>query len=336
MIDFNGKQKERDDMKKVILDVDTGSDDAIAIMTAALSDKLEVLGICTVNGNRCIENTTENTLRVVQYINAKIPVYKGCALPLVVSLTNGRRESIPFKGQEDKREDVHGDFLPLPTATIKAEKEDAVTYLIKSIMESDGDISIIAVGPLTNIAVAIRTQPEITRKIDTLYIMGGGWHEANITPSAEFNFWIDPEAAKIVVDSGCKIIMVPLDATHAGSISINDARFLANQKYPAAKLAATLIEKRLSGYNNWQPMTDKTTVPIHDALAVCAAIDEKVLADVRYINVDIDINGGVCDGQSVCDVENKDKHKKPNVYVALSANKEYFSEILKKTLLMRL
>lgn len=319
-------------MKKVILDVDTGSDDAIAIMTAVLSNELEVLGICTVNGNRNVENTTENTLRVVEHINAKVPVYKGCSLPMVVSLTNGRRKHVPFIGQEDKKEDVHGDFLPLPVANIKEEDENAVIWLIKTLMKSEGDISIIAVGPLTNLAMAIRIEPKIVNKISTLYIMGGGWHEQNITPAAEFNFWIDPEAAKIVLNCGCKIIMVPLDATHAGAISINDALYLKTQDSPAAKLAATLIEKRLHGYNNWQPMIDQTTVPIHDALAVCAAIDEKVLANVKYINVDIDISGGLSDGQSVCDVERKDKNKKPNVYIALNANKDYFAELLKKIL----
>lgn len=319
-------------MKKIILDVDTGSDDAIAIMTAVLSNELDVLGICTVNGNRSVENTTENTLRVVEHINAKVPVYKGCSLPMVVSLTKNRRKNVPFKGQEDKKEDVHGDYLPLPTATIKAQAENAVIWLVRTLMESEGDISLIAVGPLTNLAMAIRIQPEIVNKIQCVYIMGGGWHEMNITPAAEFNFWIDPEAAKIVLNSGCKIIMVPLDATHAGAISINDAIFLKSQNSPAAKLAATLIEKRLSGYNNWQPMVDQTTVPIHDALAVCAAIDQNVLSDVRYVNVDVDISGGLCDGQSVCDVEFKDKTKEPNVYIALSANKEYFAKLLKEIL----
>lgn len=319
-------------MKKIILDVDTGSDDAIAIMTAVLSNELDVLGICTVNGNRSVENTTENTLRVVEHINAKVPVYKGCSLPMVVSLTKNRRKNIPFKGQEDKKEDVHGDFLPLPAATIKTQTENAVIWLVKTLMKSEGDISLIAVGPLTNLAMAIRIQPEIVNKIQCIYIMGGGWHEMNITPAAEFNFWIDPEAAKIVLNSGCKIIMVPLDATHAGAISINDAIFLKSQNSPAAKLAATLIEKRLSGYNNWQPMVDQTTVPIHDALAVCAAIDQNVLSDIRYVNVDVDISGGLCDGQSVCDVEFKDKTKDPNVYIALSANKEYFAKLLKEIL----
>lgn len=323
-------------MKKIILDVDTGSDDAIAIMTAVLSDELDVLGICTVNGNRSIENTTENTLRVIEHINSNIPVYKGCSLPMVVSLTKGRRKHVPFKGQEDKKEDVHGDYMPLPEATIKVQNENAVFFYIKTLMESEGDISLIAVGPLTNLAMAMRVEPRIISKIKCIYIMGGGWHEMNITPSAEFNFWIDPEAAKIVLDSGCKIIMVPLDATHAGAISINDAMFLKEQDSPAAKLSATLIEKRLKGYNNWQPMIDQTTVPIHDALAVCAAIDERVLEDVRFVNVDIDISGGISDGQSVCDVEFKDKSKKPNVYVALSANKEYFAKVLRSILVKKI
>ncbi|MDD3361421.1 MAG: nucleoside hydrolase [Hespellia sp.] len=319
-------------MKKIILDVDTGSDDAIAIMTAVLSPELDVLGICTVNGNRCVENTTENTLRVVEYIGSNVPVYKGCALPMVVSLTKGRRECVPFEGQKNKKEDVHGDYLPIPESTITYEKECAVSWLVKTLMDSDGDISLIDVGPLTNLAMAMRIQPGIIDKIDTLYIMGGGWREQNITPAAEFNFWIDPEAAKIVINSGCKIVMVPLDATHAGAISIKDAMELREESSPGAKLTAALIEQRLKGYNNWQPMQDQTTVPIHDALAVCAAIDMDVLADVRYIHVDVDAGGGICDGQSVCDVEHKDKEAEPNVHIALNANVGRFAELLKTTL----
>lgn len=319
-------------MKKVILDVDTGSDDAIAIMTALLSPELDVLGICTVNGNRCIDNTTENTLRVVEHIGAKVPVYRGCALPMVVSLTKGRRECVPFTGQKDKKEDVHGDFMPLPEATITCEKECAVSWMVNTLMASEGDISLIAVGPLTNLAMAMRIQPEIVSKIEKIYIMGGGWHEQNITPAAEFNFWIDPEAAKIVVNSGVEIVLVPLDATHAGAISIHVAEELEKSDAPAAQLAAKLIAKRLSGYNNWQPMKDTTTVPIHDALAVCAAINMDVLADVHFVNVDVDCSGGVCDGQSVCDLEQKDKSAKPNVHLALNANRELFSSLLKTAL----
>ena len=191
-------------------------------------------------------------------------------------------------------------------------------------------------GPLTNVAMALRIQPEIAQKIEKIYIMGGGWHEMNITPAAEFNFWIDPEAAKIVVNSGVEIVMVPLDATHAGAISIHVAEQLEQCDAPAGQLAARLIAQRLHGYNNWQPMKDQTTVPIHDALAVCAAIDMAVLDDVRFVNVDVDCSGGLCDGQSVCDIEHKDKSAAPNVHLALGANRELFSEILLNTLTRKL
>lgn len=319
-------------MKKVILDVDTGTDDAIAIMTAVLSPDLEVLGVCSVNGNRGIEYTTENTLRVIEHIGGDVPVYKGCSLPMVSTLPPWRRPYLPFAGQENPEENVHKDYLDLPEATIKVQSEHAVFWLIKTLMESDGDISLIPVGPLTNIAMAMRLEPAICRKIKHIYIMGGGWRENNVTPGAEFNFWVDPEAAKIVIDSGCEITMVPLDATHAAAISTTDADDLKKIGTKASTAASDIIEQRRQGYNNWQPMEDQNTVPVHDALAVCAAINPDVLENVRFVHVDIDISGGICDGQSICDVGNKGKKTVPNVNVALSANKELFAAMLKSVL----
>lgn len=319
-------------MKKVILDVDTGSDDAIAIMTAILSPDLDVLGVCSVNGNRGIDFTTENTLRVVEYIGSDVPVFKGCSLPMVSTLPPWRRPFLPFAGQEHPEENVHQDYLDLPKATIKPQKEHAVTWLIKTLMESDGDIFLIPVGPLTNIAMAMRIEPAICEKIAGFYIMGGGWRENNVTPGAEFNFWVDPEAAKIVIDSGCNITMVPLDATHAAAISTKDADDLMELSSKASVASSDIIEQRRKGYNNWQPMEDQNTVPIHDALAVCAAINSAVLANVKFVHVDIDISGGICDGQSICDVDGKDKKAKPNVNVALSADKILFAQMLKDIL----
>lgn len=320
-------------MKKVILDVDTGSDDAIAIMTAVLSPELEVLGVCSVNGNRCIDNTTENSLRVMECLGEekRVPVYRGAALPLTVSLTKGRRDAVPFQGQKNQREDVHGDFLPLPKAHLKEEREPAVMWLLQTLLAAEPkSISIIAVGPLTNLALLLCSWPEAAERIDRLYIMGGGWREQNITPAAEFNFWIDPEAAAIVLNSGCDIVLVPLDATHAAALPIGLAEELERAGSALARLAAVLMRKRLSGYNNWQPMQDQTTVPIHDALAVCAAIDETVLKDVRNVHVAVDIGGGAADGQSICDVEQKNKEAVPNVHIALSADAEKFAQMLRK------
>lgn len=320
-------------MQKVILDVDTGTDDAIAMMTALLSPELEVLGVCSVNGNRGIDFTTENTLRVVEYLGLqdRIPVYRGCSLPMVSTLTPGRRDGIPATGEMDSN-NIHGDYVELPPSTIHTQPEHAVFWLIDTLMKSDGDITLIPVGPLTNIAMALRIEPRIAQKIKQIVIMGGGYKEVNITPSAEFNFWIDPEAAKIVFDSGCDITVVPLDATHKAVLSLADADALERRGTPAGKATARFIRHRQAGYKVWQPMADIDTVPIHDALAVCAVIDPEVLQNVVHTYVDIDIAGGAADGMSICDVDKRYKDKQPNARVALSADKDRFSRMVKEIL----
>lgn len=320
-------------MKKVIMDVDTGTDDAIAIMLALLSPELDVIGICSVNGNRGISFTTENTLRVVEYLGAaQVPVHKGCSLPMVSTLSPGRRNNIPYTGPEDPEDNVHGDYVELPPATIKPSAGNAVSWLIDTLMTSDGDITLIPVGPLTNIAMALRAEPEIAGKIKEIVLMGGGYREVNVTPSAEFNFWIDPEAAKIVFDSGCEITVVPLDATHAAAVPVEDARELRNIGTKAALLTADIIEHRWKGYKNWQPMDDVNTVPVHDALAVCAVINPSVLNPVVPVHGDIDLGGGASDGQSIFDFDKRIKRAEPNVKVALGADRKLFSTMLKEIL----
>ena len=314
--------------KKVILDVDTGTDDAIAIMTAVMSETLEVLGVCAVNGNRGIDFTTENTLRVIEYLGKDIPVFRGCSLPMVVSLTEGRREDIPYKGPKDPQDNVHGDYIDLPPATIREQPVSAVRWLVDTLMASEGDITLIPVGPLTNIAMALRIEPRIAQKIKRIVIMGGGCREVNITPTAEFNFWIDPEAAKIVFDCGCDILVVPLDATHAAAVSIRTAEALERKGTKPATLTARIIRQRQNAYKHWQPMADIDSVPVHDALAVCAVLDERVLGPVVETYADVDIGKGAADGMSIFDLDNRYKDRKKNVKVALGADPERFADML--------
>ena len=314
--------------KKVILDVDTGTDDAIAIMTAVMSETLEVLGVCAVNGNRGIDFTTENTLRVIEYLGKDIPVFRGCSLPMVVSLTEGRREDIPYKGPKDPQDNVHGDYIDLPPATIREQPVSAVRWLVDTLMASEGDITLIPVGPLTNIAMALRIEPRIAQKIKRIVIMGGGCREVNITPTAEFNFWIDPEAAKIVFDCGCDILVVPLDATHAAAVSIRTAEALERKGTKPAALTARIIRQRQNAYKHWQPMADINSVPVHDALAVCAVLDESVLGPVVETYADVDIGKGAADGMSIFDLDNRYKDRKKNVKVALGADPERFADML--------
>src|SRR5258707_8380913 len=166
---------------RIILDVDTGTDDAVALMVAALSPEIELLGATTVNGNTLVHNCTENTLRVFDYIGkSEIPVFQGMHLPLV---RQNIEQEIPATG-------IHGDFLDLPPSRTKKQTQHAVDWLIETYMKSEGDIILVPVGPLTNIAVAIRKEPRILEKIPELVIMGGAHDHGNSTPSAEFNIWL--------------------------------------------------------------------------------------------------------------------------------------------------
>lgn len=310
--------------KKIIMDVDTGTDDAIAIMLACLSEELEILGICTVNGNRSVEITTENTLRVLEFLKMDIPVYKGCHLPYASTLTKGRRDGIPIYEQGEKSDNIHRDYLDLPKAKTQAKDKNAVSWLVETLMNSEDKITLVPVGPLTNIAMALRTEPRIADKIQEIMIMGGAYAEGNVTPYAEFNFWVDPEAAKIVLEIGCKITLVPLDATHTGTISEEVIHELEMLDTDAGKAAAGIILERLEGFRRlYTPGTD--SVPVHDALAVAALINENVLEVVKSAHVDMDISGGEKDGMCICSFHDEANF---NVSLALKGNADEFAKVL--------
>lgn len=314
---------------KVILDVDTGSDDAIAIMAAALSKDIELLGITTVNGNRNVDITTDNTLRVVSLLGKPVPVYKGCSMPLVSTLLKGRRSNIPYKGPESKEEDVHGDHIPAPKTSLKEQPQHAVFWLVDTLSNSKEKLTLIFVGPLTNLAMALRIAPRIVDQIKEIIIMGGGYLVNNITSGAEFNFWVDPEAAKIVMDCGAPIRLVPLDATHAAYVTRAEAEEIRRFNTPAAELCADLVVRRINGYKNFQPLAVPDAVPVHDVLAVCALLNPAVLQDCEEVNVDVSFSPGITDGLSLCDFGRRNRAVKPNALVARSADRTLFIKMLK-------
>ncbi len=308
--------------QKIILDVDTGTDDAIALMAAALSPDIELIGATTVNGNCPVEVCTENTLRVFDHIGGDIPVFEGYPLPLVATLTPGRKPNIPKRDYGD----IHGKYLEIPPAQSKKQARHAVDWLIETYLRSAGDIILVPVGPLTNLAMAIRKEPQILTKIPEIVIMGGGHDVVNVTPSSEFNFWVDPEAARIVMNCGRPIRLIPLDATHKALFSEQTCATLRKLATPAATAAAIMAERRIHAYNSWQPMAEPGTAPIHDALAVCAIIDPTVVKTV-FVNVDVETQGELTDGRSVCDVH-KRSQKEPNAHVALDADGPKFEKMM--------
>jgi inosine-uridine nucleoside N-ribohydrolase len=305
---------------RIILDVDTGTDDAVALMVAALSPDIELVGATTVNGNTLVHNCTENTLRVFDYIGkSNIPVYEGMALPLA-------RPDQP----RDEPSKIHGDLLDIPPARSKQQDRHAVDWLIETYMESAGDIILVPVGPLTNVAAAIRKEPRILDKIPELVIMGGAHDHGNSTASAEFNIWVDPEAARIVVNCGRPIRMIPLDATHRALVSLEDCARLRALGTAAAHAAAVFTEKRIQGYDLTQPMHRLGAAPVHDALAVCAIIDPTIVT-THFVNVDVETRGELTDGRTVCDFRRRGD-RQPNVHFATDADEPKFVRMLMEIL----
>ena len=323
-----------DNRRKVILDVDTGSDDAVAIMLAACAPELEVLGICSVAGNLPIDNTTENTLRVVQMLGMDIPVYRGASGPLVAGLNPLRQGMAPTKKPDIVESDgemvqMHNEYLDLPAATIKTQDLPAAMFLVDAIKKADSKVTLLPVGPMTNIALALKLDPTIVDNIDEIIIMGGGHAVFNTTSAAEFNIWFDPEAAEIVLQSGANITLLPLDATHAASLSLDDAKALRGLGTKTGTFAAELLEHRIEVFSAMKQALRDDIAPVHDALVVCAAIDPSVLTDVRFMRVDVDCGGGYADGQTLCDTRALPT-KPRNCHVALDADPQKFASMLLK------
>jgi inosine-uridine nucleoside N-ribohydrolase len=303
---------------KVILDVDTGTDDAVALMVAALSPDIELVGATSVNGNTTLDFTTENTLRVFDWIGMpEIPVHRGMDRPLARSQV--------ARGMATR---IHGDMLDLPAAsTAKLQPGHAVDWLIDTYLESDGDIVLCPVGPLTNIAVAIQKEPRIVDAIPEIVIMGGAHDHGNMTASAEFNIWLDPEAARIVVNCGRPIRMIPLDATHRALVSTEDAGRLRALGTPAGEAAARFVLKRIDGYDATQPMPHRAgAAPVHDALAVCSIIDPSIVT-TQHIPVDVEVYAELSVGRTVCDFRFR-SGKPANVEFAMDADEPKFVGML--------
>jgi inosine-uridine nucleoside N-ribohydrolase len=312
---------------KVILDVDTGSDDAVAIITAAMSPDIDLAAICTVWGNKDIEKTTENTLRLVSALKIDVPVYRGCNTAMVKYIANDfvpnkERPAVMYDG---KPFTMHSDSLNLPETGRKAEETPAAIFYVQYLRAAKEKITLVPVGPLTNLGLALRIAPDIADKIEQIVIMGGGSKITNCNPWSESNIWHDPEAAHIVINCGAKVVVVPLDATHAGCITLEDCKRFRDIKTFAAEFVAGQCEQRIIVHNEQQPLDVKDAAAVHDALCVAYLIDPAVLTDLRHVHVEIGL-AGFGEGQTI--VDQRAYPEKPNAYFAFNANRFKFVDIL--------
>ena len=325
--------------RKIILDVDTGSDDAIAIATALVSPELDVLGICTVGGNVEVKDTTDNTLRVVECCGAqdRVKVYRGAALPLASTLQPWviqARELPRIEGVKNQETAVHTDHLPLPPATTKPREASAVVWLINTLLAADdGEITLVPVGPITNIALALRADERIIPKIKEIVMMGGTHNVYATTQAAEFNVWCDPEALEIVLQSGIKVTMVSLDATSHACLTRQQAENIRGIGTKPANLRADLILHRIkASYAEGDTYGTGVGVALHDPLAVCSLIHPEVLEDVEYVSCHVDLGHGYAYGETVINRNYENCPTPKNCYYAKSANSDIFYKWLYDTL----
>ena len=277
--------------QKIIIDTDPGQDDAVAILLALASpDEIEVLGITAVAGNVPL-SLTEKNARIVCELAGRpdIPVYAGCDRPLKRKLVTA--------------EHVHGktglDGPELPEPKIKLQEKHGVDFIIDTILqEPENSISLCPLGPLTNIASAILKQPKIVSRIKKIVLMGGAYFEVgNITPAAEFNIFVDPDAAKIVFEAGIDMVVMPLDVTHKALVTEKRNEAFRQLKSPVGLAVAEMTDffERFD-----KEKYGSSGAPLHDPCVTAYLIDPKIFSG-KNINVEIETKSELTLGMTVAD-----------------------------------
>ncbi|RJL16329.1 nucleoside hydrolase [Paracoccus siganidrum] len=276
--------------QKIIIDTDPGQDDAVAILLALASPEIEVLGLVAVAGNVPLALTELNTRKICELAGRPdLPVHAGCAAPLERKLVTA--------------EHVHGktglDGIELPEPAMQLRPGHGVDFIIDTLRrEPAGTVTLVPIGPLTNIAEAFRRAPDIVARVGRIVLMGGAYFEVgNITPTAEFNIYVDPEAARIVFRSGAPLVVLPLDATHealTGRDWVEAMRALPNRCGPAVASWTDFFER----YD--REKYGSQGAPLHDPCAI-AWILRPELFEGREINVEIETQGEFTTGMTVAD-----------------------------------
>jgi purine nucleosidase len=299
--------------KRIIIDTDPGVDDALAFLLALASPEIQLEALTTTQGNVTLEKATRNALSVLELARAShIPVASGSAVPLVQ----------PLRASDH----VHGESglgnARLPNPQAQPVPTHAVDYLIDRVLAEPGEIRIFPIGPLTNIAMAIRKEPRFARAVKELVIMGGAVLEhGNITPQAEFNIYVDPHAAHIVFHSGIPITLIPLDVTHKCLLLQQHVDRLMLISSPISRFIRDVIEV----YIKFSADIGHAGCALHDPLTLATVIAPELLTMKEYF-VDVDISGGVSMGKTFADILNVTK-KPANMKIAMNVLGEDFIEL---------
>jgi inosine-uridine nucleoside N-ribohydrolase len=298
----------------IILDVDPGHDDAVAILMAAASPAIDLLAITCVAGNAPLANTQENARKVLTVAGITgVPVAAGLDGPLVRPLVTAAA--------------VHGttglDGPPLPAPAVELDPRHAVDLIVDLVTVSIREVTLVPTGPLSNIAMALRHAPRLKERVARIVLMGGAIAEGNVTPSAEFNIYVDPDAARIVFSSGIPITMVGLDVTHRALVGPAEKERIRALGTPVGLLVAGLLDfygRHHRACYGWD------AVPLHDACCVAEVIRPGLIT-TRPMNVQIETVGELTLGRTVCDVWGV-SGRSPNTDVGVDIDRQGFLDVL--------
>jgi inosine-uridine nucleoside N-ribohydrolase len=300
------------------MDVDTGRDDAVALLMACGSPELDLLAVTTVAGNVPVEKTTRNTLRVLSLAGrTDIPVGVGAASPLKRPL----QTSTGIHGESG----LDGPGIPEPL--FEPDERGAGALISDVVRNSPQPVVLVPVGPLTNIALFLREHPDLVNNLAGICLMGGSCGPGNTTPAAEFNVFVDPEAAQEVFASGLPITMCGLDVTLQAGAGPEERERLRHSAGRAGASVAGLLEVYADAYANTFGFD---APPLHDAVAVAAVAHPDVL-ETRLMRVDVERAGELTRGETVCDVHGV-TGRRPNAHVGLRLDRERFFERLYEAL----
>jgi len=264
----------------------------MALMLALQSPEFEILGVTTVAGNESVERATSDVLRMLEIAGQpEVPVFVGADMPLVHEKSDFAVRKYGNWYSNDPPPEPPGGF-----ASKRAEKLSAVSFIVDTVMAHPGEVTIVAIGPLTNIARAIRTESEFATNVRQLVIMGGAVAllpdgAGNVTPNAEFNFWVDPEAARVTLRSGIPIELSPLNVSRKSALTKDWYQKMVAVENPLTKLLAETLGKR------FESEPDRSWY-MYDQIAVASIIDPTLVTSER-LYVDVDINHGISYGTSV-------------------------------------
>lgn len=298
-------------MKKLLLDVDTGIDDAIALLLAAKES--ELVGVTTVNGNTSLDNATANTLKVLSLIGREdIPVVRGTDRPLL-------REP-HFEARVHGDDGIGGALGEMVPGT--PAEGFAPDFIIEQAEKHKGELVLVLLAPLTNMALAVRKEPRLKDWLKEVIIMGGALDTpGNITPKAEFNIFVDPEAAKVVFHADLPITLVGLDVTEKTLLDEPHVREMEGNAE-----GEFIREATVQYMNRYEEMTGSRACSMHDPLAVGVALDRSFVRTKKFY-VDVEADSSLCDGQTVCDFNRVTGHE-PNMDVCLGVDGDRFIRYL--------